>query len=177
MAFILGRQQIIWNVAEVNGEDPDELTNIMSNSHLTSNFLALARELDIMEPKLPEDIYKSYLENSTRSSYNHPDSSKQNLASAFVNAFVNAAFGQDKMVTQDSKFVAKYKDNALLSATASLGLIVLWDVDGGLSIIDKYLYSLDDNMKVRDIKRSIRIKNQRRRTLLPRPVHYLLVVL
>ncbi|CAF5181645.1 unnamed protein product, partial [Rotaria magnacalcarata] len=31
----------------------------------------------------------------------------------------------------------------------SLGLIVLWDVDGGLSLIDKYLYSSDDNMKVR----------------------------
>lgn len=147
LAFMLGRQQIIWNVAEVNDEDPDELTNIMSNSHLTSNFLALARELDIMEAKLPEDIYKTYLENTNRSNYSQPDSSKQNLASAFVNGFVNAAFGQDKIVTQDTKWLSKYKDNGLLSATASLGLIVLWDVDGGLSLIDKYLYSLDDNMK------------------------------
>lgn len=148
LAFMLGRQQIIWNVGEVSGEDPDELTNIMSNSHLTSNFLALARELDIMEAKLPEDIYKTYLDNTNRSNYNQPDSSKQNLASAFVNGFVNAAFGQDKIVTQDTKWLAKYKDNGLLSATASLGLIVLWDVDGGLSLIDKYLYSVDDNMKV-----------------------------
>ena len=69
LAFILGRQQIIWNVSEVNGEDPDELTNIMSNSHLTSNILALARELDIMEAKSPEDIYKTYLDNTNRSSY------------------------------------------------------------------------------------------------------------
>ncbi|UJR33872.1 hypothetical protein I4U23_021293 [Adineta vaga] len=147
LAFLLGRQQIIWNVADVSGEDPDELTNIMSNSHLTSNFLALARELDIMEAKLPEDIYKTYLDNTNRSNYNQPDSSKQNLASAFVNGFVNAAFGQDKIVTQDTKWLAKYKDTGLLSATASLGLIVLWDVDGGLSLIDKYLYSGDDNMK------------------------------
>jgi 26S proteasome regulatory subunit N1 len=147
LAFMLGRQQIIWNVSEVNGEDPDELTNIMSNSHLTSNFLALARELDIMEAKLPEDIYKTYLDNTNRPSYSQPDSSKQNLASAFVNGFVNAAFGQDKIVTQDSKWLTKYKDNGLLSATASLGLIVLWDVDGGLSLIDKYLYSSDDNIK------------------------------
>jgi 26S proteasome regulatory subunit N1 len=145
---MLGRQQIIWNVSEVNGEDPDELTNLMSNSHLTSNFLALARELDIMEAKLPEDIYKTYLDNTNRPSYSQPDSSKQNLASAFVNGFVNAAFGQDKIVTQDTKWLTKYKDNGLLSATASLGLIVLWDVDGGLSLIDKYLYSSDDNMKV-----------------------------
>ncbi|CAF0824385.1 unnamed protein product [Didymodactylos carnosus] len=148
LAFLLGRQQIVWNVSEMNnGEDPDELTNIMSNSHLTSNFLSLARELDIMEAKLPEDIYKTYLESTTRTSFSQPDSSKQNLASAFVNGFVNCGFGQDKIVTQDTKWLTKYKDNGLLSATASLGLIVLWDVDGGLSLIDKYLYSVDDNMK------------------------------
>jgi 26S proteasome regulatory subunit N1 len=34
---------------------------IMSNSHLNNNFLNLARELDIMEPKIPEDVYKSHL--------------------------------------------------------------------------------------------------------------------
>ena len=148
LAYILGRQQIIWNVSELNGEDPDELTNIMSNSHLTANFLALARELDIMEAKLPEDIYKTYLENTNRTNYNTGDTSKQNLASAFVNGFVNAAFGQDKIAMQDPKWLAKYKDNGLFSATASLGLIVLWDVDGGLSLIDKYLYSTDDHVKV-----------------------------
>lgn len=35
----------------------------------------------------------------------------------------------------------------MLSATASLGLIHLWDVDGGLTPIDKYLYTNDDNIK------------------------------
>ena len=36
----------------------------------------------------------------------------------------------------------------MLSATASLGLILLWDVDGGLTQIDKYLYSSEDYIKV-----------------------------
>ena len=36
----------------------------------------------------------------------------------------------------------------MLSATASLGLILLWDVDGGLTQIDKYLYSSEDFIKV-----------------------------
>ena len=36
----------------------------------------------------------------------------------------------------------------MLSATASLGLILLWDVDAGLTEIDKYLYSGEDNVKV-----------------------------
>lgn len=39
----------------------------------------------------------------------------------------------------------------MLSAAASLGMILLWDVDGGLTQIDKYLYSSEDYIKV-DIK-------------------------
>ena len=35
----------------------------------------------------------------------------------------------------------------MMSATASLGLILLWDVDGGLTKIDKYFYSSDDFIK------------------------------
>jgi hypothetical protein len=33
----------------------------MSNSKLSEHFLALARDLDVMEPKVPEDVYKSHL--------------------------------------------------------------------------------------------------------------------
>lgn len=36
----------------------------------------------------------------------------------------------------------------MLSAAASLGMILLWDVDGGLTQIDKYLYSSEDYIKV-----------------------------
>lgn len=35
----------------------------------------------------------------------------------------------------------------MVSATASLGLIHLWDVDGGLTPIDKYLYTNVENVK------------------------------
>ena len=36
----------------------------------------------------------------------------------------------------------------MMSATASLGLILLWDVDAGLTEIDKFLYATEDNIKV-----------------------------
>lgn len=39
--------------------------------------------------------------------------------------------------------------SGMLSAAASLGMILLWDVDGGLTQIDKYLYSSEDYIKVR----------------------------
>lgn len=44
MAYMLGRQQIFLELEE-DMEDCDELVELMSNSHLNNNFLALAREV------------------------------------------------------------------------------------------------------------------------------------
>ncbi|XP_055593587.1 26S proteasome non-ATPase regulatory subunit 2 [Uranotaenia lowii] len=148
LAFMLGRQQIFLELPE-GSNDYDDLVEIMSNSHLNNHFLNLARELDIMEPKTPEDVYKSHLDNS-RTSFGSSqiDSARQNLAASFVNGFVNAGFGQDKLLMEDgNKWLYKNKEHGMLSATASLGLILLWDVDGGLTPIDKYLYSNEDYIK------------------------------
>lgn len=148
LAFMLGRQQIFLELQE-NTNDYDDLMEIMSNSHLNNHFLNLARELDIMEPKTPEDVYKSHLDNSRTSfASSQVDSARQNLAASFVNGFVNAGFGRDKLLMEDgNKWLYKNKEHGMLSATASLGLILLWDVDGGLSPIDKYLYSAEDYIK------------------------------
>ncbi|XP_028138839.1 26S proteasome non-ATPase regulatory subunit 2 [Diabrotica virgifera virgifera] len=148
LAFMLGRQQIYVEIPEHTPEYED-LIEIMANCHLNNHFLNLARELDIMDPKTPEDVYKSHLENS-RPPFggNQVDSARQNLAASFVNGFVNAAFGQDKLLMEDgNKWLYKNKEHGMLSATASLGLILLWDVDGGLTPIDKYLYSSEDHIK------------------------------
>ena len=145
IAFMIGRQQIVLDI------DDQDLLDIASNSQLNTHFLTLARELDIMEPKTPDDIYKTHLETQSRlySSNMNVDSARSNLASSFVNGFVNAGFGKDKVLLNDegSKWLYKNKDLGMFSATASLGLILLWDVDGGLAQIDKYLYSKEDNIK------------------------------
>lgn len=148
MAFMVGRQQIFL-MDDI--EDPD-LTEIMSNAHLNTNFVNFYRELDIAEPKTPDDIYKTHLENPTRPSFGtggSVDSARANLASSFVNGFVNAAFGKDKilLIDEGNKWLYKNKEHGMMSATASLGLILLWDVDGGLAQIDKYLYSGEDYIK------------------------------
>uniref|UniRef100_A0A672ZS15 26S proteasome non-ATPase regulatory subunit 2 n=1 Tax=Sphaeramia orbicularis TaxID=375764 RepID=A0A672ZS15_9TELE len=58
------------------------------------------------------------------------------------------AYGKDKLLTDDgNKWLYKNKDHGMLSAAASLGMILLWDVDGGLTQIDKYLYSSEDYIK------------------------------
>src|SRR5690606_14974826 len=66
----------------------------------------------------------------------------------FVNGLVNCGFGKDKLLRpDDGKWLYKNKDHGMISAAASLGLILLWNVDEGLTVIDKYLYTNDDNIK------------------------------
>ena len=51
---------------------------------------------------------------------------------------MNCAFGNDKLLAENgNKWLYKNKEHGMMSATASLGLILLWDVDGGLTQIDK----------------------------------------
>merc|ERR1712240_205028 len=148
LAFMLGRHQFYLELPE-DREDFDDLTEIMSNSHLNNHFLNLARELDIMEAKTPEDVYKTHLDN-VRPAFGSGavGSARQNLASSFVNGFINTGFGQDKLLMEDgNKWLYKNKEHGMLSATASIGLVLLWDVDGGLTQIDKYLYSPEDWIK------------------------------
>ena len=149
LAFLLGRQQIFWEIDADRVDDADSLKEIMNNSQLSSNFLNLARELDIMEPKVPEDIYKTHLE-TNRSSYQSVDSARQNLAASFVNGLVNAGFGKDKLMSDDKEanaWIHKNRDHGIMSTTAILGLISLWDIESGLAQIDKYLYSEEDYVK------------------------------
>ncbi|KAI9183473.1 proteasome regulatory particle base subunit [Blastocladiella emersonii ATCC 22665] len=140
LAFLLARHAV---AVETKDETEQE---ILSNTKLSEYFLSLARELGIMDPKTPEDIYKTHLE--TRGSYGSMDSAKLNLASSLVNAFVNAGFGKDKlMLVEDNQWIYKNKDHAMQSATASLGMLLLWDVQQGLTEIDKYLYSNEEHVK------------------------------
>lgn len=40
----------------------NEISTLTSGEHLSPIFLKLAKDLDVEEPKLPEDVYKSHLE-------------------------------------------------------------------------------------------------------------------
>ncbi|KAK3247512.1 hypothetical protein CYMTET_42990 [Cymbomonas tetramitiformis] len=155
LAYMLARQGITLDLqsgpAAVE-DDQETLQEIMSNATLTESFLTLARDLDVMEAKTPEDIYKSHLVEGRSPSGAAADSARQNLATTFVNAFVNAGFGHDKLMTGTTEddsannvtWIFKNKDHGKMSAAASLGCILLWDVEGGLPQIDKYLYSTEN---------------------------------
>jgi 26S proteasome regulatory subunit N1 len=100
MCLLLGRHRVNF---EVEDDDDDEFNPLIGNEELSEQFLKLAQDLDVMDPKTPEDIYKSHLAETGGFSRRrdtgtaHVDSARANLASTFVNAFVNAGFGQDKV--------------------------------------------------------------------------------
>lgn len=143
LAFILARQQYFYQV-----EDED-VNKCLSNLHLSEDFLYLTKELNLTDPKVPEDVYKSHLENAMLGS-TLLASAKQNLASAFVNAFLNYGYCNDKLLTVESEsdsFIYQTKDSGLASTTASLGLLYHWNHTEGLQNLDRYLYSNDKHIK------------------------------
>lgn len=155
MCIILGRHRVNYEVqdAEAEGDNVELLNELVGNEKLSEQFLKLAQDLDVMDAKTPEDIYKSHLAETGGFSRRREtgsaqvDSARANLASTFVNAFVNAGFGQDKLMTPDNEWLYKNKDHGMMSAAASLGMIHLWNVEEGLTQIDKFLYSSEDYVK------------------------------
>lgn len=149
LAFMVARQRITLDIDEDTVNDLELLAECMGNTKLPIHFKTLAKELNILEPKTPEDIYKTHLE-SGRNAGPAADSAKGNLANAFVNAFVNAGFGQDKLMLLpegESSYVWKTKDDGMISATASLGMLLQWDIEQGLDKIDQYQQSTVNEVK------------------------------
>lgn len=148
LGFILSGQN---NGFKHPGENED-VQETISNVKLHEYYSYLTKELNLLEPRVPEDIYKSHLENTKGSlgTSGSIDSAKQNLAAAFVNAFVNLGYGSDKLLQteEDNKsWIYKTKGHGMISTTASLGSIHQWNINDGLQQLDKYTYSSEDEIK------------------------------
>ncbi|MBW0555476.1 hypothetical protein O181_095191, partial [Austropuccinia psidii MF-1] len=148
LAHLLARHQLPY--LSVDLTEDEELNDVLNNTKLTSHFKAFGENLKVTQPKTREDIYKSHLENIPPNMGVKVDSAKQNLAGTFVNAFVNAGFGNDPLMVNaegGQSWIYKNKEDGMMSAAASLGVSLLWDTEGGISQIDKYTYSTDDHIK------------------------------
>jgi 26S proteasome regulatory subunit N1 len=150
LAFLLGRQRITLDLTEEDQEEDPELADCLNNTRLPAHYKYLGKELNIMDPKTPEDIYKTHLESSRTAGLTNTDSARHNLSSAFVNAFVNAGYGQDKLMLvpeNKSSWVWKTKDEGMISTTASVGMLLQWDIDDGLSKVDAFTYVEEEYVK------------------------------
>ncbi|WWC67906.1 uncharacterized protein I206_101824 [Kwoniella pini CBS 10737] len=159
LAYFLARAQIPlhWvhtaEGAESDEEEPaatqeEDVLECLGNVKLSTHFRNFGKAVGVEEPRALEDIYKSHLEpNRTTQT---ADSARQNLASTFVNAFVNAGFGNEKLMVnaaEGQSWIYKNKDHGIMSATASVGLSLLWDTESGIDHIDKYTYSPEEHIK------------------------------
>jgi 26S proteasome regulatory subunit N1 len=132
------------NMAEL----PEDVLAVLGNTKLSTHFRAFGKAVSVSEPKLPEDIYKTHLESSR--TVHTADSARQNLAATFVNGFVNAGFGNDKLIidaAEGQSWIYKNKEHGMMSATASIGMSMLWDSEAGIDVIDKYSYSAEEHIK------------------------------
>jgi 26S proteasome regulatory subunit N1 len=143
MAFLIARQQV-WVELDGDSDEDQEIAECLNNIKLPEHFKALGKELNILDPKTTEDIYKSHLESTRVAGLTNTTSATHNLAAGFVNAFVNAGFGNDKMMlveNEQESWVWKTQKEGMMSTVASLGTLLLWDVEGGLDKIDRYTYA------------------------------------
>ncbi|KAK5998664.1 26S proteasome regulatory subunit rpn-1 [Cladobotryum mycophilum] len=150
LAFLIARQRIVLNLPGDTVEEEQDLFESLHNLKLSEHFKSLGKELNILDPKITEDIYKSHLESSRVAGMTNLDSARHNLAAAFVNAFVNAGFGNDKMMLVESQkeaWVWKTKGDGMMSTVASLGTLLLWDIENGLDSIDRYTYAAEPEIQ------------------------------
>ncbi|MES1908139.1 MAG: hypothetical protein MHM6MM_001130 [Cercozoa sp. M6MM] len=133
-------------------EEQMDFVELAGNARLSGEFRKFAKAMELDAPKnIDDDIYKMYLEEhgskaSRRGAKSGPtvDSAKENLAKTFVNAFVHAAHGKDALVTvSDTQWIFKTKTHGKISAAASLGLIHMFDTEGGFDEVDNYSNSDD----------------------------------
>ena len=148
MAFLAARQQV-WLELSPEDEEDQAFMDSLNNTSIHKHFKSLGKELNILEPKAPDEIYKTHLE-TRGAGLTNVDSARHNLASAFVNGFANAGFGNDEMIAGEGdkgSWVWKTKDDGMLSTTASLGMLLHRDVEIGLDKIDKFTYATENQIK------------------------------
>lgn len=161
LSHFLARSQVPlrW-VHTVEGEDSDpsssaqiptqdeQTTECLTNQKLSEYFRGFGKAVGVDEPRSVEDVYKTHLEPTSRSA---PaiDSARANLATTFVNAFVNAGFCNEKLLAEaedGQSWIYKNKDHGILCASASLGVSLLWNHER-VSEIDKYTYHQEEQIK------------------------------
>jgi 26S proteasome regulatory subunit N1 len=126
LAFILAREGIFLEEEEQYIKD-SELMEIMRNYKQSEYFRVLGKTLELLEPKHPESVFKSHLEDK-KSDSKKLESYKINMAYSIASSFINAGFGTEVLLSKkDSDWIFKNKEEGLTCMLAGLGLVNIWD--------------------------------------------------
>lgn len=134
MAFILARSRVNIEFETL----PEIIQSIIKNLKATELYKELVKNLDIVEPKHPEDVFKSHLEEKREGI--QLESYKTNMSTSIVSSFINAGFGTEVLLSKrDNDWLAKNKEEGLICALAGIGLVNLWDIESGPNEIEKFM--------------------------------------
>lgn len=146
LAFILAREGIFLEEEEKNIKD-NELMEIMRNYKQVEYFRILAKNLELLEPKHPEDVFKSHLEDKKKGDSKKLESYKINMAYSIASSFINAGFGTEVLLSKkDSDWIYKNKEEGLLCLLSGLGLVNIWDYLEGPGKLYEYAGNKEINI-------------------------------
>ena len=131
LAYLLARQQISLppDLLSKLEEEQSPLYPILNNAGLSANYKSFVTTLSLLEPKSLEEIYKSHLDDTAGASSAvgaGVDSARQNLASTFVNAFVNVGCANDKLMVaaeEGQSWIYKNKEHGQWQLSSDFSLI------------------------------------------------------
>jgi 26S proteasome regulatory subunit N1 len=136
LAFILSRQKIY-----LKSDDMEyELVEIMNNLKISDYYKRLGRELNVLEPKHPEEVFKSHLEEKKTTTNSDLNSYRINMAVSIASAFINAGFGTENLLSKkENDWLNRNKEEGLIATLGGLGLVNLWDIESGPNELEKHM--------------------------------------
>ena len=127
LAFILSSEGIFLEEEDVSKKMDSEVLEIMRNYKRSEYFKSLAKTLELLEPKHPEDVFKSHLEDK-KIQKKKIESSRINMAYSIASSFINAGFGTEVLLSkQGSDWIYKNKEQGIQCLLAGMGLVNIWD--------------------------------------------------
>ncbi|GET90268.1 proteasome regulatory non-ATPase subunit, putative [Leishmania tarentolae] len=133
MALLCARQKCF---LDLDDEEDELLQDANGNMCLSQLYRHTTQEFDSMAPKTLEEVFKMSPDEK-----NGPKDLQNNLVCAFVSGLANCGYGTDKFLSDTPAFFFDQREDRIISTTAALGLLHLWDHTEGLQQIDKYFYS------------------------------------
>ena len=128
LAFILANEGIFLEEDVLKKNANDEIIEIMRNYKRSDYYKILAKNLELLEPKHPEDLFKSHLEDKKGSNNKKIESSRINMAYSIASAFINAGYGTEVLLTKkDLDWIYKNKEQGIECLFAGIGLVNIWD--------------------------------------------------
>ncbi len=128
LAFILSSEGLFLDDEDVSKKMDGEVLEILRNYKQTDYYKSLAKSLELMEPKHPEDVFKSHLEDKKGNKNKKIESSKTNMAYSIASAFINAGFGTEVLLSKkENNWIFKNKEQGIQCLISGIGLINIWD--------------------------------------------------